>query len=324
MKLAVGFITYNKDSFKYLPYFLKSLIRETKEKGIDVKILAVDNSDSFFGNKKYLENNYPEIEIIFSGENIGFAKAYNLMISKVEDFCDYFLVINPDILIKENAVLELIRALDENKELKSVSPKILHWDFDCGGNSLGVIDTLGIIKKRGLKFVDKFQGKREFDKDNEVSEFNVGDKIIAPSGACGLYSVSALKEIKDNNGFFDERMFLYKEDVDLAYRLFKKGFKSKTIFSSVVLHDRSLKVKKGFLNDLLERKNKSKFGREQSFLNQHLIYFKYFKEESFLDKVIIICRIIASFFFALFFERFLLKNYIKLVSIISKEKRYNK
>jgi GT2 family glycosyltransferase len=311
MKLAIGFITYNEDSFKYLPYFLSSLVKETKDKGLDVKILTVDNSDEFINNKIYLENNYPEIEIVFSGKNIGFAKAYNLMISRVSDCCDYFLVINPDVLVKEDSIIKLIREMDKNFALAAVSPKILHWDFK-NKEINNIIDTLGIVKKRGLKFIDKCQGK----KNKNI----VDDKIIAPSGACGLYRISALNEIKDKNGFFDERMFLYKEDVDLAYRLFKKDFKCKTVLSSIIAHDRSLTAKKGFLPNLLERKNKSKFGREQSFLNQHLIYFKYFRAEPFLDKIIIIFRILGNFFFVLFFERFLLKKYIKLANIIRKSK----
>jgi len=307
MKIVCGFISYNKDTLKYLPYFLPSLKKSLTN--IDqTKILAVDNSENFSSNIEYIKENYPEIDIIHQGVNLGFAVAYNLMIERAIYLrADYFLVINPDIIFDYRAIYLLYRALEKNTSLSAVSPKILNWPYPENKFS-STIDSLGIIEKKALRFIDKAQGKldsKDFD-----------DKILAPSGAAGLFRLGDLKELKTKHGYYDQRMFLYKEDVDLAYRMKLRGYKSATVLEAVVAHDRSLKSDtKSFFLSFKNRNEKSKFGRSQSFLNQHILYLKYFSLQSFYYKIIIIFRIILLFSFALLKERFLLKNYLKIVKI---------
>lgn len=307
MKIVAGFITYNKDSFKYLSYFLTSL-NKALDFTTQAKILAIDNSENFNSNIDYIRDNYPKVEIIHQGLNLGFAVSYNLMIERAISLgADYFLVINPDIILDSEAVYLLSKALERDKSLSAVSPKIFNWPFPSLEFSK-TIDSLGIIEKKGLRFLDKAQG--------EIDSQDFDNKILAPSGAMGLFRLSDLKKIKDNYGYFDERMFLYKEDVDLAYRMKLKGLKSITVLEAKAAHDRSLKSSsKSFFLSFKNRQEKSKFGRSQSFLNQHVLYLKYFNRQSFYSKLIIVFRIIAMFIFALLKERFLLKNYVKIARI---------
>jgi len=79
-----------------LPYFFASLSKQTY-KHFDV--LVVDNSKNR-NNKNYeyiKEIKFSEIDYKFAGNNLGFAKAYNIMINKaIDNNAEYFLAINPD------------------------------------------------------------------------------------------------------------------------------------------------------------------------------------------------------------------------------------
>ena len=99
MKLAIGFITYREQTAKYLPYFLPSLFKALAG-DIDYKIFCWDNSENDKSNIEFIVSNYPEIKIIKSEKNIGFAAAYNKMIDEAKKLgAEYFLVINPDTIL---------------------------------------------------------------------------------------------------------------------------------------------------------------------------------------------------------------------------------
>ncbi len=305
MKIAVGFITYNDHTAKYLSYFLPSL-KQSLEFSKDFFVLVVDNSDQdYLKNQQYIQNNFPEIKYYRAEKNLGYGRAYNLMIKQAKEAgADYFLVINPDVILDAEAVKLMVEALKKDY-LGSVAPKILQWNFPQL-DSTGKIDTLGIIMKSGLRFVDKGQGQKE----GRVKERGT---ILGPSGACGLYSLKALEMVKENDQYFDEQFFLYKEDCDLAYRLFLAGFKSITVYEARVYHDRSLVAKNSkFLLAFQGRKKKGRFGKEQSFLNQHLLYIKYWKLQNGKNKCKIIFRAVSMFLFAVVKENFLLQQYKNL------------
>lgn len=312
MKIAIGFITYNTDSAKYLPYFLDSLFKALESfSREDVLVLARDNSDEPDNyNREYIEGVFnKEEELIkfrWSGENVGFAKSYNIMIDEADKFgADLFLMINPDTVVAPDSIAKLVSAINSNKMLGSVAPKILRWDF-TNLKLTNQIDTCGLMLDRGLTFTDIGQGMIDNGQFYDVS-------ILGPSGAAGLFRMSALNQIKEKTGYLDERMFMYKEDCDLAYRLFLAGFSSMLVPEALIYHDRTASsLGKGFLASLKNRSNKSRAVRSWSFLNQHLLFIKFWSRESFNGRVKILIKILFFVVFALFKEPFLLKNYPKI------------
>ncbi|MEA3398527.1 MAG: glycosyltransferase, partial [Patescibacteria group bacterium] len=116
MKLVIGFITYKDMTAKYLPYFLPSLKNQALK---DCEIIAFDNSeDQDDLNIKYLH----EYNIAYerAGKNIGFARAYNKLIRQAVDWqADYFLVLNPDMLVEPGAIQRMADALELDENLGS-------------------------------------------------------------------------------------------------------------------------------------------------------------------------------------------------------------
>ncbi len=320
MKLVVGFITYNESSEPYLPYFLESLKKALNF--IDLKevlILAFDNSDfDFKSNQEYitqflLKNPGLKIRQLKADKNIGFAKAYNLMIKEALNVsAEYFLVINPDIVLTENSLELLVNRISQKTDLAAVSPRIMTWDFKNLAKTK-IIDSLGISSKSALKFFDIAQGKL-YSEENKNEYIGEAKKVIAPSGASGLYRLSALEKVAEDRGeekqYFDERFFMYKEDCDLAYRFLVQNLKVETVFDSVIYHDRTTRSLGGGLkNFFLSRREKSKKARAWSFRNQHYIFIKHFNSQNILTKGFLLIKMAKMFFFSLIFEQFLLKEY---------------
>jgi len=313
-KLIVGVIVYGKLTEKYLPYFLSSLKKQTYK---NFDIFIIDNTEKEDnGNKKFIKEKYPEINFVWAGGNIGFSSAYNIMINgSIEVGTDLFLMLNPDIILNKDAIEKMVYQIKSDKVLGSVCPKIMRWDF--GNNKkTNIIDSLGLKMAPGLRFVDVGQGR--------VDDSNFDDvDIMGPSGAAAMYKISALKKISEDGNFFDELMFMYKEDCDLNYRLYIAGYKSKCVTGSVVYHDRTASSDGGNIFSIIKsRKTKNNNVKKWSFVNQQIIYIKYWGLQSLLNKIIIVFYEITFFVFIVFFERFLLKEIWSMRKIVKNIKRY--
>lgn len=302
--MFLGFITYGNLTCKYLPFFLDSISRQTHA---GIRICAFDNTEETENkNTEYIEKHYPGIPILRQGSNIGFARGYNHLIKKARaERADYFVVTNPDTFWKPRAVENLINCLEKCGSLASVSPLVMQWDFASGRQS-GKVDTCGIVSLPGLRFVDAFQGE---DPERIKNHYN----ILGPSGAAGLYRMSALFDVEFGGQIFDERFFMYKEDVDLAYRLYLAGYGSACEKKAVVLHDRTVSSKgAGNLQIALNRKSKNKNTKIWSFHGQQMIIFKFWKKQSLYSKIKVIWYEAKVFLFMLLFERFLFKEIIQV------------
>ncbi|MFA6513963.1 MAG: glycosyltransferase family 2 protein [Patescibacteria group bacterium] len=316
MKLAVGFVTYNDSSAKYLGDFLPSLRHSLNFLPVvDKRILTFDNSSQDNNINRlaleYFVREHPDEMISFSSkENIGFGSAYNVLITQAKKLkAEYFLMINPDVLLEPDAIEKLLSKMETNKDLASVSPKILRWDFN-NHKQTKQLDSCGLSLKSGLRFNDLGQGEIDNDQYNET-------EIIGPSGAIGLFRLSALESIKDKYGYFDSRFFMYKEDCDLAYRLHLAGFKSALVPEALAYHDRTAAFYgKGISQSLLNRRQTSKQVRAWSFKNQHLLFVKHFKNENFKSKFVVIARVVVMFVFSLILEQFNLKQYPNIVRVL--------
>jgi len=319
MKLAVGFITYNETSAKYLADFLPSLQAALGFLPVeDYRIYAWDNSPSNNqANRAALDNFNKQaalaggslIKYFTQGVNLGYGRAYNFLIdAALTDRAEYFLIINPDTVLEPAAISELVGALGSDHSLGSASPKIRRWDF-VGQAKTEIIDSAGLILKSGLRFYDLGAGEKDKNQFDRAA-------ILGPSGAAGLFRLSALEKIavrprpEQKPQYFDERFFMYKEDCDLAYRLFLAGYESRLVPTALIYHDRTAAaVGKGIEKIIGARRTKDKQIRSWSFRNQHLLFVKHWKNQNFVNRVFIIFYCLAFFIFSLILEQFLLKQY---------------
>jgi GT2 family glycosyltransferase len=315
VKLVIGFITYQAHTLGYLPAFIESLKSQSFK---EYKIMVQDNSEQHNSdNFKYLLEHCPEADPVWSRGNIGFGRAYNMMFRKaMAQGVKYFLTVNPDMILDQEMVGRLVQAMDKDPMLGSASPRIFRWNFTANEKT-DIIDTCGIRLKSGLKFIDIGQGK-----END-SSFENDFPILGPSGAAGIYRLGALEKIKEGDNYFDEHMFMYKEDCDLDYRLFLAGYGSKCITSAIAYHDRTVASRgEGKISVALNRKNKSRQVKSWSFLNQQIIIFKYWKVQKVQQKIAIIFSQVLTYIFIIIFERYLLSEIGNLWKIRHQIKKY--
>lgn len=324
MKLAIGFITYNESSSPYLSDFLKSLKEALDFSGLSNYIVyGFENSDLDFRDNNNLIKNFLALNPNFNyqqlgsnGENLGFARPYNLMIERaLSSGLEYFLVINPDTIFSRESIRLLIEPLLHDNNLSATAPRIMSFNSEKS-ELYNLIDSFGIGLRRGLKFFDICQGEKYFEEKKE-QYLSQGKNILAPSGAAGLYRLKALEQVAEirvaKKEYFDERFFMYKEDCDLAYRLYSSGLKTLFVFDAIIYHDRTTKsLSSNYLSFFKTRTKKSRLARSWSFRNQHFIFIKHFLNQSLLSKTVILVKILTMFIFSLIFEQFLLKEYKKI------------
>jgi GT2 family glycosyltransferase len=309
MKLALAFLCYNDSSAPYLEYFLSSVEKSKLANNLELVILAGDNSDQLFLKNEEIVNNYKrasnfEWHYLRFENNLGFAAAYNRLIKKAEELeIEYFLMLNPDMLIDEHMIKILLDDLVSRPEAVAVCPKIYSWDFN---NNLktNILDSCGIIMKAGLRFSDLGQGEEDRGLYDSSS-------IFGPSGAAALLRLSVLDKVQVNDCYFDENFFMYKEDCDLAYRLKKAGYHSYLSPSALAYHDRSLALKSKLKSRIQDWRYRSRVAKAWSFRGQHLLFFKYWRNETIYSQMLILAQIILYFFFSLLLANYLLKHYPK-------------
>ncbi len=272
--ITIGVVTHNSE--KYVEACLTSLLNQTHE---NAEIVIYDNA-STDDTLKLLSEKFPQIRVIESDKNVGFARAHNEILRNTSS--EFYACINIDTLFEQNFVSELVRAIQEKPSFGVAGGKLKFWDFEAfaaGSTSEGktnFIDTVGIRILRSHRFEDIGQG------EIDCGQFDDEKKIFGISGSAALYRREALNDVSFENDrgekeFFDESMFMYKEDVDLAYRLQWAGWKSALAPLAVGYHDRTVSIRGTSAMSLIKnRLKKSRRVNRASFLNHKILLQKNF------------------------------------------------
>lgn len=186
---------------------LKTLFECTKD--IDFKLYIVDNC-STDGTKEYIRENYSDIEFIEQSKNVGFGAGHNEVISIVDS--RYHLIINPDIVLKENAVKKMADYMDKHSDIGLLSPRIC---FPNGNDQI-----LG-KKNPSIKYLiaSRLRGDNPGKLLKEYAMLDCDlSKPVDIENATGCFMMirtSVLKEVKG----FDDGFFMYFEDADITRRI---------------------------------------------------------------------------------------------------------
>jgi GT2 family glycosyltransferase len=275
-KLAVHLVTWN--TARYVPHTFASLRAQTSK---DWELLVVDNasSDTSVALMHQQLLNFPVASrVIVNGENAGFAKGHNQALKKTTG--PYVLMLNQDMYIAPDCFEKLIAFLDAHPEAAAVTPRLMRWDFK-GIESLGLeksltnsIDALGLQVFRNRRVVEQYTGHEWYALEGKLPH---PLPVFGVSGAFPMFRRGAIEAISFSDGsFFDESHFMYKEDVDVAYRLAAAGLKSFVVLDAVAHHDRTGAGPKE-MSDVAALKNKkahNKTVRYYSYKNHLAVLYK--------------------------------------------------
>ena len=157
----------------------------------------------------------------FQGENLGYGKGHNVALRKVLDSSEFHLVLNSDITFGPEVLGALIGYMQEHKEVGLIQPKVLYPDGELQYVCKLIPTPIDLLLRRFLP--DRFLQKRKEKFELTFTGYNQIINVPYLSGCFMLLRTAVLKEI----GLFDERFFLYPEDLDLTRRIHQKY---KTIF----------------------------------------------------------------------------------------------
>ncbi|MDD3190470.1 MAG: glycosyltransferase family 2 protein [Candidatus Pacebacteria bacterium] len=284
------------------------------------------------------ETNNPSVIYVKNEENAGFGRPHNQAIRVGRG--EFFLLLNSDALLQPNFVEEAIKAF-EDPQVGSVQAKLLRYDFDKGelfkdieDPSLNRIDTVGfrVYKNRRIVCIGQGSADRgQFDKKMEV--FGV-------DGAVPTYRKTALESIKlpiwdrkdkkkmNEYEYFDEDFFMYKEDVDLAWRLRLAGWKAIYLPTAVAYHGRGSgdSMAKNYIKIIQERRKIGLRAKYFSFLHQRLMQIKDDSPSLLFTKHFFpfIIKEIGAWGYMAIFERFtfkLIKDFRRLVPVFVEKRK---
>ena len=151
--------------------------------------------------------------------NLGFGKAHNYIFREFGQLCEFHLIVNPDITFDGPVVEEMLEFLSVIPEAGCVMPNVLYPTGQTQRLAKLLPDPIDLLVRRcPFNFrIFKSRTEIEIDIDNiEGSSF----KVPFVSGCFLLFRSSVLRRV----GFFDERYFMYAEDLDLSRRLWHEGF----------------------------------------------------------------------------------------------------
>jgi GT2 family glycosyltransferase len=173
-------------------------------------LLYIIDNDSTDGTVEFIKQNYPQAKLLEQKKNIGFGAGHNLVIFDVDS--KYHLIINPDIVLQEDAVGKMAKYMDEHEDVGLLSPRICFPD--------GRDQILG-KKNPQLKYLvaSRLRGS---EPGKLLKEYAMLDKDLSSpvdienaTGCFMMLRTSLLKEI----GGFDDRFFMYFEDADITRRI---------------------------------------------------------------------------------------------------------
>ncbi|MEA2574848.1 MAG: hypothetical protein QOH93_2146 [Chloroflexia bacterium] len=273
--LAVVIVNYNTRDL--LDTCLESVF--ASQTSFPFHVLVVDNRSSD-GSLELVGMRYPQATLISSDRNGGFGYANNLALrwlsglealpdsgsngqvlqlagpgdtsqprsevpskgdSQLRFPCEYVLFLNPDTVVPRDAFEETVRFLEERPQVGVVGPKVIKLDgtLDLACRRSFPTPASSFFKLAGLSKV--------FPQSKLVSRYNLTflgeDETAEVDSVMGAYML-VRGRVLEQAGLFDERFFMYGEDLDLAFRIKERGWQVFYYPAVHVLHHKGASSRK--------------------------------------------------------------------------------
>jgi GT2 family glycosyltransferase len=192
-----------------------------------IEIIIVDNASM---DKSYLQlkDEFPEITLISSPKNLGFAGGNNLGIKAAKG--EYILLINNDAEVTPRFLEPLVSVFQKNPKAGMASPKIVYFQR---GSHVQYAGSPGINPWTG-------RGRKHGHLKTDNGQFDYVQKTELVHGACMMIP----RKVIDVVGMLDESYFIYYEEHDWAMRAKSKGYKMFYVGTSTIYHKESITMGK--------------------------------------------------------------------------------
>jgi GT2 family glycosyltransferase len=296
--LAIIIVNYN--TRELLHHCLKSVY--ANRTGSRYHVIVVDNHSSD-GSADFVSARFPHATLITSDRNGGFGYANNLALrwlaaqkelpgddaydsiaargpahdeqpqeevpergsSPFSFPCDYVLFLNPDTVLPDNALQATVDFMEEHREAGIEGPKVIKFNgsLDLACRRSFPTPASGLFKLAGLS--------RLFPKSRAFAKYNLtylsDDQTAEVDSVMGAYML-VRAEAMSQAGLYDERFFMYGEDLDLAFRVKERGWKVYYHPAVEVLHHKGASSRK-----------QSERSIREFYRAMHIFYSKHYAEQ---------------------------------------------
>lgn len=244
MKPGLSIVIVSWNTRDLLRTCLSSIYQETNN--LPLEVFVVDNA-SADGCADMVESEFPEVHLIKNKENLGYGRANNQALRQCQG--KYVLMLNPDTVIIENAIGKLIDFMNENSRVGMTGPKTVHPDGTIQVSwalfpRISTIFTNNVPWKEALSMFGIF---KKFFKTNSIySEKGYTlTTVIKRQRVDYLLGEFMLtrKEVLDSVGLFDEKIFMYEEETDLCYRIYKNKWEIWFVPEAEIIHHEKKSIK---------------------------------------------------------------------------------
>ena len=230
---------------------LETLFRDVEGDSLDIDIIVVDNH-SEDGVEKMLKETYPTVRFVSQKNNPGFGTSQNVGLSSLD--ARYYFALNPDteFLPGQHTIRRLYEFMEAQPKIGMIGPKIVYpdgslqyscWRFPSFFQPFYNRTKLG-KSSRGKKHHD-YHMMKDFDHEKTMP-------VDAIMGSAMFVRGDAMKKV----GMFDERFWMYFEDIDWCIRMWEEHWPVYYVHDIVLqhLHGRGSAKVSGLFNAFLKNK----------------------------------------------------------------------
>lgn len=216
----ISIVTVGMNHLKYLKDLLPSVVAKdsiastSQNIADEVEMIYVDNCSSD-GSVEYIRKNYPQVTIIQNQQPLGFGENNNKGVLAAHG--EYIAIINPDIVIKDDALWQMLKYAGEHENVGIIVPQLLNPDGTLQRSVRRYINLKFLVSRGLTKGSDNAN-------DNSVNHYLCKDidlsRIQEVDWAIGA-AMFMKRELYAELGGFDTDYFLYMEDEDICLRSWK-------------------------------------------------------------------------------------------------------
>ncbi len=210
---------------------LSSLFLDISGTSLDIQVVVVDNA-SADGIKDFLKEKFPQVICVEQSENCGFGKSQNRGFQECS--AKYYFALNPDTLFHEGTktIEHLFRFMEEHPKIAMIGPRLVYPD-----------GTLQYSCWRFPPFLQPFYQRTKLGKtkhgEKKVAVHHMRDfdhNKTMPVDAIMGSAMFVRKAAYDAVGGFDERFFMYYEDIDWCRRMWNGGWPVYYVHDIILTH----------------------------------------------------------------------------------------
>ncbi len=197
-------------------------IRSLREQSSRVDHIVVVDNGSSDGSEDAIRAEFPDVELVQTHENLGFAEGCNRGIARARG--DWILLFNNDAVALPGCIQRLREvARSCESDVGMIQPCIVFEHDPATVNSTGV-----------LVFTNGTARDRHFNEPRDNAQ--EACEIFCTTAAAAIYRRTMLEQVRTANGYFDRRFFMYFEDIDLGWRCRLHGWKALYVADATVRH----------------------------------------------------------------------------------------